>query len=119
MGANTVVVTDANFEDVVINSKKPILVDFWAEGCGPCKMIAPILDDIAGEMAGKLTIGKLDVDSNQSTAMSFGVMSIPTMMLFKGGKPVATLVGYQPKAQLLGKLMPHLAPVKAATPVAV
>jgi len=114
MGANTVLVTDTNFEDTVVNSKTPILVDFWAEWCGPCKMIAPILEEIAGEMTGKLTIGKLDVDANQSTAMSFGVMSIPTMMLFKGGKPVATIVGYQPKAQLLGKLMPHIANAKVA-----
>jgi len=108
MGANTVVVTNENFEDVVVNSETPILVDFWAEWCGPCKMIAPILDEIASEMAGKLTIGKLDVDANQSTAMAFGVMSIPTMMLFKGGQPVATLVGFQPKAQLMDKLTPHI-----------
>lgn len=114
MGANTVVVSDANFEKVVINSETPILVDFWAEWCGPCKMIAPILDEIAGELAGQLTIGKLDVDANQATAMSFGVMSIPTMMLFKEGKPVATIVGFQPKAQLLGKLTPHLTPAKVA-----
>ncbi|RLT45459.1 MAG: thioredoxin [Chloroflexi bacterium] len=114
MGANTVVVSDKSFEKVVINSDTPVLVDFWAEWCGPCKMIAPILEEIAGEMAGKLTIGKLDVDDNQSTAMSYGVMSIPTMILFKGGKPVATIVGYQPKAQLLGKLMPHLAEKKVA-----
>jgi len=116
MGSNTVVVTDANFEDVVINSKTPVLVDFWAEWCGPCKMIAPILDEISTDAAtkDKVVIGKLDVDANQSTAMSFGVMSIPTMMLFKNGKPVATLVGYQPKAQLLGKLMPHLSDEKVS-----
>jgi thioredoxin 1 len=114
MGSNTVVVTNENFEDVVIKSKALILVDFWAEWCGPCKMIAPILDEIAGELSGQLTIGKLDVDTNQATAMSFGVMSIPTMMLFKEGKPVATIVGFQPKAQLLGKLMPHLTPAKVA-----
>ncbi|HRJ43478.1 MAG: thioredoxin [Caldilineaceae bacterium] len=114
MGTNTVVVTDANFEDVVVNSETPILVDFWAEWCGPCKMIAPVLEEIAVDLKGKLTIGKLDVDHNQSTAMAFGVMSIPTMMLFKGGQPVATIVGFQPKAQLVGKLMPHLSPVKVA-----
>ena len=119
MGANTVVVTNANFEDVVVNSDTPILVDFWAEWCGPCKMIAPILDEIATEMKGKLMIGKLDVDSNQSTAMAFDVMSIPTMMLFKGGQPVATIVGYQPKAQLLGKLMPHISQAKVEAKVAV
>ena len=108
MAGNTVVVTDTNFEEVVVNSETPVLVDFWAEWCGPCKMIAPVLDEIAGEMADKLTIGKLDVDANQSTAMAFGVMSIPTMMLFKKGQPVATIVGFQPKAQLLGKISPHL-----------
>ncbi len=108
MGANTVEVTDVNFEDVVINSETPILVDFWAEWCGPCKMIAPVLDEIAGEMGAKMTIGKLDVDANQSTAMAFGVMSIPTMLLFKGGQPVARIVGFQPKARLLAQLTPHV-----------
>ena len=108
MGVNTVVVTDANFEDVVANATTPILIDFWAEWCGPCKMVAPVLDEIASEMGDKLTIGKLDVDANQSTAMAFGVMSIPTMMLFKNGQPVATIVGFQPKAQLMGKLSAHL-----------
>lgn len=116
MGTNTVEVTDKNFEDVVINSKTPVLVDFWAEWCGPCKMIAPILDEISTDedTKDKVVIGKLDVDANQATAMSFGVMSIPTMMLFKGGQPVATFVGFQPKAQLLDKLMPHLSEEKVA-----
>ena len=108
MGANTVVVTDANFEDEVIQSETPVLVDFWAEWCGPCKMIAPVLDEIATELNGKLTIGKLDVDENQSTAMAFGVMSIPTLMLFKDGQQVETIVGFQQKAQLLGKIQSHL-----------
>ena len=108
MGANTVVVTDANFEDEVIQSETPVLVDFWAEWCGPCKMIAPVLDEIATELDGKLTIGKLDVDENQSTAMAFGVMSIPTLMLFKGGQQVETIVGFPQKAQLLGKIQAHL-----------
>ncbi len=108
MGANTVVVTDANFEDEVIQSDRPVLVDFWAEWCGPCKMIAPVLDEIATELDGKLTIGKLDVDENQSTAMAFGVMSIPTLMLFKDGQQVETIVGFQQKAQLLGRIQAHL-----------
>lgn len=101
-------VTDANFEDSVVNADKPVLVDFWAEWCGPCKMIAPVLEELAEEMDEQLLIGKLDVDENQSTAMAFGVMSIPTLMLFKGGEPVATLVGYQPKQQLVSKIQPHL-----------
>jgi len=108
MGVNTVVVTDANFEDEVIQSELPVLVDFWAEWCGPCKMIAPVLDEIASDLDGKLTIGKLDVDENQSTAMAFGLMSIPTLMLFKDGQQVETIVGFQQKAQLLGRIQTHL-----------
>ncbi len=105
---NAVQLTDANFDEVIANSETPILVDFWAEWCGPCKMIAPILDEISTEMAGKLTIGKLDVDASGSTAMAYGVMSIPTLILFKDGEPVERLVGYMPKAQLLGKIAPQL-----------
>lgn len=108
MGGNTVVVTDVNFEDEVINADLPVLVDFWAEWCGPCKMIAPVLDEIASELDGKLTIGKLDVDENQSTAMAFGVMSIPTLMLFKNGQQVETIVGFQQKTQLMSKIQAHL-----------
>ena len=105
---NAVQLTDKNFDDVIANAETPILVDFWAEWCGPCKMIAPILEEISAEMAGKLTIGKLDVDENGSTAMAYGVMSIPTLILFKGGEPVERLVGYMPKAQLLGKIAKRL-----------
>jgi thioredoxin 1 len=106
--ANPIEVTDSTFEEKVVNSDTPVLVDFWAEWCGPCKMIAPVLEEIAQEMEGKLVIGKLDVDSNQSTAMAFGVMSIPTLMLFKNGEPVATMVGFQQKDMLKKKLVPHL-----------
>ena len=101
-------VTDATFENDVLNSETPVLVDFWAEWCGPCKMIAPILDELTTEMDGQIVIGKLDVDENPSTAMSYGVMSIPTLLLFKDGEPVERIVGYQPKPQLVGKLQPHL-----------
>ena len=104
-----VLVTDGSFEELVVNSDTPVLVDFWAEWCGPCKMIAPILDEIANDMAGKLVIGKLDIDVNQDTAMAFGVMSIPTLLLFKNGEPVERIVGYQPKPQLVARLQPHLA----------
>ncbi len=101
-------VTDSSFEELVVNAETPVLVDFWAEWCGPCKMIAPILDEIAKDMDGKLVIGKLDIDVNQDTAMAFGVMSIPTLLLFKKGEPVERIVGYQPKAQLVARLQPHL-----------
>ena len=107
MGA-PVKVTDSTFEDVVVNAETPILVDFWAEWCGPCKMIAPVLEELAGELDGKLLIGKLDVDHNPDTAMAFGVMSIPTLLLFKGGQPVDRIVGFQPKAQLRRRLETHL-----------
>ena len=100
-------VTDSTFESDVIKSSSPVLVDFWAEWCGPCKMIAPVLDELAGELDGKLTIGKLDVDHNPDTAMAFGVMSIPTLLLFKDGKAVDRIVGFQPKAQLVKRLELH------------
>lgn len=101
-------VTDATFEQMVVESDKPVLVDFWAEWCGPCKMIAPVLNDIAKELEGKLTIGKLDIDMNQQTAMAFGVMSIPTLLLFKNGQPIDRIVGYQPKPQLMARLQAKL-----------
>ena len=102
--AAPVEVTDATFEQMVVESDTPVLVDFWAEWCGPCKMIAPVLNEIANELDGKLTIGKLDIDVNQQTAMAFGVMSIPTLLLFKNGQPVDRIVGYQPKPQLMASL---------------
>lgn len=106
--AAPVKVTDSTFEQMVIETDKLVLVDFWAEWCGPCKMIAPILDQIAQELDDKLVIGKLDIDENQDTAMAFGVMSIPTLLLFKDGEPVDRIVGYQPKPQLMARLQPHL-----------
>lgn len=106
--AAPVKVTDSTFEEMVVDSDKPVLVDFWAEWCGPCKMIAPVLDQIAQELDGKLVIGKLDIDENQDTAMAFGVMSIPTLLLFKDGEPVDRIVGYQPKPQLMARLQSHL-----------
>lgn len=109
--AAPVKVTDASFEETVTNAKTPVLVDFWAEWCGPCKMIAPVLEELAGELDGQLTIGKLDVDHNPDTAMAFGVMSIPTLLLFKEGRPVDRIVGFQPKAQLKKRLESHLVPV--------
>jgi thioredoxin 1 len=101
-------VTDKTFEELVLNAKLPTVVDFWAVWCGPCKMIAPVLEEIAGEYEGQLQIAKLDVDTNNATAFQYGVMSIPTLILFKEGQAVERLVGNMPKAKLLAKLTPHL-----------
>ena len=103
-----VVVTDASFETEVEKSNGVVLVDFWATWCSPCKMIAPIVEQIASEYEGKLTVGKLDTDANVQTALKYGVMSIPTLILFKNGQPVERIVGYQPKERLMTKIKPHL-----------
>ena len=92
--------SDATFVADVVNSDIPVLLDFWAPWCGPCKMIAPILDDLAVEFAGKVKVVKINIDDNQATPAQFGVRSIPTLLLFKDGKPVATQVGALPKNQL-------------------
>jgi thioredoxin 1 len=93
-------VTDGNFESEVLQSQTPVLVDYWAEWCGPCKMIAPILDEVAKEYAGKLKVVKLNIDENQNTPAKFGIRGIPTLMLFKGGNVEATKVGALSKSQL-------------------
>lgn len=101
-------VTETNFEAEVLKSTTPVLVDFWAEWCGPCKMIAPVVEELAKEYDGKLKVGKVDVDSNQHIAMQFGIRSIPTLLVFKGGKVVDQLVGAVPKKTLIDKLTPHI-----------
>jgi thioredoxin 1 len=100
----TVEVSDASFSTDVLSSSKPVLVDFWATWCGPCKMVAPVLEEIAVERAGQLTVAKLDVDNNPETARDFQVVSIPTMILFKDGQPVKRIVGAKGKAALLREL---------------
>ncbi|WP_422743534.1 thioredoxin [Mycobacterium sp. WMMD1722] len=107
-GHATVAVTDDTFSNDVLASDTPVLVDFWATWCGPCKMVAPVLEEIASEKAGDLTVAKLDVDENPTTARDFQVVSIPTMILFKGGEPVKRIVGAKGKAALLRELAEHL-----------
>ncbi len=106
--AKPIEVTDQTFDEQVINADKPILVDFWAEWCGPCKMIAPVLEELAVELDGQLVISKLNVDDNPDTSQAFGVLSIPTLLVFKNGEPVDRIVGYQPKPKLLARLQTHL-----------
>lgn len=98
--ANLIEVTDDNFQAEVLGSDLPVLVDFWATWCGPCRAIAPIVEELAKEYAGKLKVGKLDVDSHQAIASKYNVMSIPTLILFKGGQEIDQIVGSVPKAKL-------------------
>lgn len=100
----SVVVTDSTFDEVVLKSTNPVLVDFWATWCRPCQMVAPILEELTGEYSSKLTIAKLDVDQNQQTAQKYHVMSIPTMIVFKGGQPIKNIVGFKPKDKLKEEL---------------
>ena len=108
MAGAAVAVTDSTFQSEVLTSEQPVLVDFWATWCGPCRMVAPIVEEIAGEQGGKLKVAKVDVDQNPQVAQQFGVMSIPTLIVFKGGEAVERLVGYMPKAKLMQAIQPHL-----------
>jgi thioredoxin 1 len=105
---NAVAVTEQNFSQEVLKSPIPVLVDFWAAWCAPCRAIAPMVEQIAIEYAGKLKVVKLDVDSNNDIAGQYSVLNIPTLILFKGGNPVERVVGVRPKPELISRIQPHL-----------
>jgi len=106
--ARPITITDASFKAEVYEADRPVLVDFWAQWCVPCKALAPIVEELAGDLASQVKFVKLDIDSNPTSAVSFGVQSIPTLILFKNGKPTERLVGLMPKGQLMERLAPHL-----------
>jgi len=108
MADNVTAVSDDTFDEQVGLSELPVLVDFWAEWCGPCKMVAPVLEEIADDKAGALRIVKLNVDDNPRTAQRYQVMSIPTLLLFKGGEPQSRIVGARPKSAILSEVEPFL-----------
>ena len=108
MSEKIVTLSDATFDEHVKSSDVPVLVDFWAEWCGPCKMISPVLEEIAEEQAGKIQIGKLNIDDNLEVTRRFDVMSIPTLILFKNGEPEVRLIGAKPKSQLLQEIAAYL-----------
>ncbi len=100
-------ITDANFDTEVINSDKPVLIDFWAVWCGPCKLIAPVVEEVAKEYEGKFKVGKMDIDNNPNVAMKYGIRSIPTLLIFKDGKVVDQIVGAVPKNVITSKMDTH------------
>ena len=105
---NVLELTDDNFQAEVLDSSVPVLVDFWATWCGPCRMIAPVIEELADDFQGRLKVGKVDTDKNQQRAASLGVSSIPAIFIFKGGEVVDRIVGAQPKAKLISRIEPHL-----------
>ena len=107
MGEKTFDVNAAEWESEVLNSDTPVLVDFWAEWCGPCKMIAPIVDEIAAEFEGKVRVAKIDADANPEVLQQYQIMGIPTLLLFKNGEAVERITGFKPKDKIVGKITPH------------
>ena len=107
MGHKAIEITDANFEEI-INSDKPVLVDFWAEWCGPCRMVGPVVEELAGDYEGRVVVGKVDVDANPQTSAKFGIRSIPTLLVFKNGQVVDKQVGAAPKNVFEKKIQQHL-----------
>jgi thioredoxin 1 len=105
---NAVTVTEGNFDTEVLQSKVPVLVDFWAAWCGPCRMVAPIVEQLATEYSGRLKVVKVDVDENQEISAKYAVLSIPTLILFKNGSAVERMVGAYPKQSLVSKIQPHI-----------
>lgn len=106
--SNTLEFTDGNFSDEVENSDKPVLVDFWAEWCGPCRMVGPVVDELAGEYEGKAKIGKVNVDSNPEVSVKYGIRSIPALLIFKDGEVVEQIIGAVPKTQIKKQLDAHV-----------
>ncbi len=101
-------ITDQSFQDIVLNSDKPVLVDFWAVWCGPCRMLGPIIEEVANDFDGKAVVGKVDVDNNQQVSVDYGIRNIPTVLIFKNGEVVDKIVGVQPKEVIAEKLSAHL-----------
>ena len=108
MGLNTFDVNQDEFQTEVLDSETPVLVDFWAEWCGPCKMIAPIVDEIADEYDGKLRVAKVDADANQDILINYGIMGIPTLILFKDGEAVERITGFKPKGKIVSQIAAHI-----------
>jgi thioredoxin 1 len=107
--ADLVEVTDSTFEAEVLEVGEPTLVDFWAEWCGPCRMVAPVVEQIAEEYGDRMRVAKMDVDANRETPMQYGIQGIPTLILFKDGEEAARIVGFRPKPAMMEELLPHLA----------